>query len=155
VDRGLTAKPAAHLAWATLVRQNGPWDHKPIIARRFTPAVTSGEQHYHRHHGHLYFYDVWSNVHYGFVGRACGFSESELLDGAGLEQIASDALRGNRPSASEGVQGLRRYDHPSDRAAVTIGVRAFATLRDVLSASDLVSLIVAQRMQLEARPYQP
>lgn len=46
VDRGITAKPAAHLAWGMLVRQNGIGDHKPIIARRFTAAVESGEQPY-------------------------------------------------------------------------------------------------------------
>ncbi len=40
-----------------------------------------------------YFYDIWSNIHYGYVGRAGGLSESVLLDGAGLEQIASDSIR--------------------------------------------------------------
>lgn len=155
VDRGMTAKPAAHLAWGALVRQNGVWDHKPIIARRFTPAVESGEQHYHRYHDHLYFYDVWSNIHYGYVGRACGFSEGELLDGAGVEQIASDILRGQAPSATAGVQGMRRFDHVPDRAAVTIGVQAYANLRGSLDASQLVALIVAKRAPLGARSYRP
>lgn len=154
-DRGMTAKPAAHLAWGMLVRQNGVWDHKPIIARRFTPAVESGEQHYHRYHNHVYFYDVWSNVHYGFVGRACGFSEAELLDGAGVEQIASDLMRGDMPTESKGVSGMRRFDHAPDRVAVEIGVHAYANLRDSLDASQLVSMVVAKREQLGARSYRP
>ncbi|UMP97053.1 polymorphic toxin type 44 domain-containing protein [Klebsiella pneumoniae] len=28
---------------------------------------------------HDYFYDVWSNIHYGYVGRSVGFSEAILL----------------------------------------------------------------------------
>lgn len=153
VDRGMAAKPAAHLAWGALVRQNGVWDHKPIIARRFTPAVESGEQHYHRYHDHVYFYDVWSNIHYGYVGRACGFSEAELLDGAGVEQIASDLIRGDMPKESVGVSGMRRFDHPSDRVAVTIGTELFKASPSALDAAHLVSRIVARRAALGARSY--
>ncbi|MDH1262060.1 polymorphic toxin type 44 domain-containing protein [Pseudomonas sp. GD03944] len=40
-----------------------------------------------------YVYDIWSNIHYGYVRRAGFFSESVLPDGAGLEQIASDSIR--------------------------------------------------------------
>lgn len=155
VDRGLSAKPAAFLAWGMLVRQDGAWDHKPIIARRFTPAVESGEQHYHRYRDHVYFYDVWSNIHYGYVGRACGFSEAELLDGAGVEQIASDLLRGNRPRVSEGVQGMRRFDHPEDRVAVSMGIELFGASPSALDAPHLVSRIVARRRALGARDYTP
>lgn len=153
LNQALSSKAAAHIAWGLLVRQDGRWDHKPLIARRFTPAVESGEQHFHRYHGHVYFYDVWSNVHYGYVGRACGFSEAELLDGAGLEQIASDLLRGRRPGASPGVQGLRRFDHPEDRVAVEIGLQLWGLPAEAIDAGVLVSRIVARRIPLGARPY--
>ncbi|MOA31335.1 hypothetical protein D3C78_1524870 [compost metagenome] len=69
---------------------------------------------WHKHGKQDYSYDIWSNIHYGYVGMAGGFSESLLLDGAGLEQIASDSLRWIRdskkfpgPKRSEGVDGLR------------------------------------------------
>lgn len=81
------------MVWALKVRQNGDWDHKPIIAARFHPRSQGGLQHWHLHGNILYYYEVWSNIHYGYVGRASGFSEAVLLDGAGLEQIGSTLLR--------------------------------------------------------------
>lgn len=155
VNRSMSTKAAALMAWGLKVRQDGAWDHKPIIARRFNPANPGGEQHYHRYEDRVYFYDVWSNLHYGFVGRACGFSAAELLDGAGIEQIASDLLRGNGPQASPGVQGMRQYDHPQDRVAVEIGVDLFAARADGVEPQTVVSRIVAKRHSLQTRPYAP
>ncbi len=72
--------------WTERVGQNRPWDHKVTIGQQFGGAWQK--------HGQLdYFYDIWSNIHYGYVGRAGGLTESALLDGAGLEQIASDSIR--------------------------------------------------------------
>jgi hypothetical protein len=71
----VTYRISALIAWAAKVRQNGDWDHKPKIAQRFHPRVPGGQQHWHLYGKTLYFYDVWSNIHYGYVGRAAGFSE--------------------------------------------------------------------------------
>jgi len=118
---------AAWMSWTWKVMDGGDWDHKPLIRKKFTPAVPSGStQEWHHYGGYLYYYDIWSNIHYGFVGKACGFTASELLDGAGLEQIGSDLLRGNWPSSSPGVKGLRRFDDASDRAAISIGMELYA-----------------------------
>lgn len=155
MDQAMTSKPAALLAWGLKVRQDGDWDHKPQIARRFNPANPGGEQHYHRYGNTLYFYDVWSNVHYGYVGRACGFGADELLDGAGVEQIASDLLRGSRPQASAGVQGMRRFDHAQDRVAVELGIDLFRVHPQGIEATGLLSAIVARRFQLVTRAYSP
>jgi len=77
---------AAMALWAERVGQDRPWDHKLAIAERFGGVwQKQGEVDF--------YYDIWSNIHYGYVGRAGGFSESVLLDGAGLEQIASDSIR--------------------------------------------------------------
>lgn len=35
-------------------------------------------------------YDIWSNIHYGFVGRFVGFTEFELINGAGYAQICDN-----------------------------------------------------------------
>lgn len=143
-NKMISTKAAAFLAWAYLVRQNGPWDHKPIIARLFTPAVDTGEQHYHRYHDYVYFYDVWSNIHYGYVGRACGFSESELLGGAGLEQVGSDLLRGERPKFRDGTGWLRRFDSMEDRVAVELGISLHDGYMVGLNAHALVLSIVSK-----------
>ncbi|RMM06959.1 hypothetical protein APX70_04199, partial [Pseudomonas syringae pv. maculicola] len=112
--------------------QNRPWDHKPII-RRTIGGI------WHKQGKYDYFYDIWSNVHYGYVGMAGGLSESVLLDGAGAEQIISDAGRKvdevftkpkaqwelPGPNRSGDVDGLRAWDDAPDRISISIGVKLY------------------------------
>lgn len=113
---------AAMALWTERVGQNRPWDHKVPIAQRFGGVwQKQGEVDF--------FYDIWSNIHYGYVGRAGGLSESVLLDGAGLEQIASDSIRKIQewndhegPHRSADIEGLRAWDDIGDRVAISIGV---------------------------------
>ena len=121
----LGKKAAALTLWTERVGQNRPWDHKPIIKKRFG-------SYYYKHGKYDYFYDIWSNIHYGYVGRAGGLSESLLLDGAGLEQIASDSIRKAQdwknkpgPRQSPGVEGLRAWDDVADRVSISIGVKLY------------------------------
>jgi hypothetical protein len=137
----LTTKMAAMLIWTGKVRQNGDWDHKLKISYRFHPRART-DQEWHHYNGWVYFYDVWSNLHYGYVGTAAGFSESALLDGAGGEQIASDLLRGHAPKNTSGVTGLRAWDDPYDRAAITLGIKLYRAKPNQVFASDLVQLVV-------------
>lgn len=150
VNNSMSFKVAALFGWAMMVRQDGPWDHKPIIRHKFHPRSPS-DQVWHVHKRHIYFYDVWSNLHYGFVGTAAGFSSSELLDGAGLEQIASDLLRRKLPTPS-GTGGLRRFDDPSDRAAIGIGIRLYRTRPNQLTSA-VVMDEVEKSPFLERKPY--
>jgi hypothetical protein len=135
-----------------LVRQGGPWDHKPYIRKTFHPRVPGGEQVWHIHGNYVYYYDIWSNIHYGYVGAAAGFTESELLDGAGGEQWVSDRLRGTRPTASPGVEGLRKWDNASDRAAITIGIRLYWAHPTGVTSPAVLKEVEAST-QLEKRPY--
>ena len=126
VETQMTSRVAALSIWAVKVRQDGPWDHKPIIARDFHPAVPGGEQQWHLYtDGMVYYYEVWSNVHYGYVGKASGFSNSVLLDGAGLEQIGSSLGRFTRPQRDSTTSGMRAWDDPHDRAAIEIGIALY------------------------------
>jgi uncharacterized Zn-binding protein involved in type VI secretion len=124
---------AAMALWTERVGQDRPWDHKPKIHKKFGG-------YYHKQGKYDYFYDIWSNIHYGYVGRAGGLSESVLSDGAGLEQIVSDSLRKIQemastpkaqqkrkgPQRSEGVDGLRAWDDAPDRISVSIGTKLFS-----------------------------
>jgi uncharacterized Zn-binding protein involved in type VI secretion len=128
----LGMKARALAIWTERVGQNRPWDHKPII-RKTIGGV------WHKQGKYEYFYDIWSNVHYGYVGRAGGLSESVLLDGAGGEQIISDALRKAQevvtkpkeqwelpgPNRSANVDGLRAWDDAPDRISISIGVNLY------------------------------
>jgi hypothetical protein len=127
---GMQAK--AFVIWIERVGQNRPWDHTPII-RRTIGGI------WHKQGKYDYFYDIWSNVHYGYVGMAGGFSESVLLDGAGAEQIVSDAKRKFEevfttpkaqwelpgPNRSADVEGLRAWDDAPDRISIGIGVKLY------------------------------
>ncbi|PWK31440.1 polymorphic toxin type 44 domain-containing protein [Pseudomonas sp. OV226] len=116
---------AAMALWTERVGQNRPWDHKVTIGQQF--GGTWQKQ------GQLdYFYDIWSNIHYGYIGRAGGLSESVLLDGAGLEQIASDSIRKVQkwderkgPHRSADIEGMRAWDDIGDRVSISIGVELY------------------------------
>ncbi len=87
---------------------------------------------WHKQGAYDYFYDIWSNIHYGYIGTAAGFSKAVLLDGAGLEQIASDAVRfalnpsrRRGPHRFENIEGLRAWDDAPDRISITIGMELY------------------------------
>lgn len=72
------AKAAALMRWKNLVQTGARWDHKPILRRML--RLTQNDRHFpiEGDPDHEYFYDIWSNIHYGYVGRAAGFTQIEL-----------------------------------------------------------------------------
>ncbi|MNE02727.1 hypothetical protein D3C80_952090 [compost metagenome] len=127
----LTKKLEAMAIWTKQVGQHMEWDHKPTLRKLF-PGI------WHKQGKYIYYFDIWSNIHYGYVGIIGGLSESVLLDGAGAEQIVSDTLRkvdewwekpeeerkllGPRPTASPWTD-LRSWDDVADRVSISIGMR--------------------------------
>lgn len=81
------SKGLAFLAWKQKVESGGDWDHKPKLSTMLefdgieppTFPIPGDDEH-------EYNYDIWSNIHYGYVGMAAGFDSSELRGGA----IAAD-----------------------------------------------------------------
>ncbi|CAG7624851.1 RHS repeat protein [Actinacidiphila bryophytorum] len=73
-----TAGAAA--TWAAMVRPGGPWDHKGVLQQiaggKLWSQVPGKELEV--------FYDIWSNIHYGYVGRSAKFSRLELKYGQQL-----------------------------------------------------------------------
>jgi hypothetical protein len=144
LQRGLNGIPQnmrneARLMWAGLVAPGMIWDHKPTIAGDrsnadgyelvknsvLRPLRENGDAKnavYHKYNNHDLFYDVWSNIHYGYVGKVCGFTDSELLDGAGLAQIIANKELITHDSS---VQGLRKYDDIPDQRLITLGIKLF------------------------------
>ncbi|MEU5850400.1 polymorphic toxin type 44 domain-containing protein [Saccharopolyspora shandongensis] len=95
-------KAAAYVDWGNLVKPDGEWDHKSKILgmtvedNTYTPIPgVPGEIRY----------DMWSNIHYGYVGREAGFSADDLHTGADV--------------ADYGTQG---HTDPADQAAVQFGM---------------------------------
>lgn len=120
----MSKQAAAAALWASMVGQNRPWDHKPKLRAAFNRTIR------HKHGQYEYFYDLWSNIHYGYIGIACGFSEDWLFEGAGIEQIGSDSWRKLKdwetmpgPRRSGGTEGWRAWDDAPDRLSIAIGVK--------------------------------
>ena len=118
-------KAQALAIWTERVGQNRPWDHKPKIQELFPGAR-------HKQGRYEYYFDIWSNIHYGYVGTAVGFSESLLFDGAGAEQIVSDTVRKLSdweqypgPRRSPGIEGWRAWDDAPDRISIGIGIKLY------------------------------
>lgn len=99
---------------------------------------------------------------YGYLGAATGFSEAELLHGAGAEQIGSDMGYSAVQLLKEGhidldrlpqrrieVSGLAAFDHPADRVGVQIGIELWNTHGLDLTPEALLQAIMAHGELLE------
>lgn len=109
--------------WKEMVDYNAPWDHKPKIAPvwgdyQLDPPFNNTE----------WYHDIWSNIHYGYVGKACGIYEWMLLDGAGIAQLLSSNVPGGLPGyLSRRLEKIgdfdvfRALDDSSDQLATRLG----------------------------------
>ncbi|MGN1044248.1 MAG: polymorphic toxin type 44 domain-containing protein [Acutalibacteraceae bacterium] len=168
----ITLKCAALLKWIDMVDTGHPWDHKLKINENFRSfgvhrpleSGTNSLGWYHKYQYHDYFLDVWSNIHYGFVGRYCGFSESLLLTGSNIQQIVSDVSRNMKnisapilavfsdisqikkiPEKYKKVQ-LKFGDDPADKISMSLGMKLFDTYRNRLK--DLSEEIVLNEFEM-------
>lgn len=72
-------RPSAFVLFGVMVAPGMPWDHKPKIQRMFDPNPNNSDELYFKipedSAWREVFYDIWSNIHYGYVGRAADFDE--------------------------------------------------------------------------------
>lgn len=89
--------------WYQTVKTGSTWDHKPIIRKRFKLFAVArplkskqmSESYYHKYKEYDFYLDVWSNIHYGYVGLSVGFSEDLLLKGSAWEQNMTPGAMGD------------------------------------------------------------
>ncbi|MDF9721857.1 polymorphic toxin type 44 domain-containing protein [Serratia marcescens] len=129
---------AAMAIWYQTVKTGAIWDHKPIIRKKFVDiAVTRrtergniSKSHYHKYKMHDYFLDVWSNIHYGYVGLSVGFDELLLLKGSTWEQNMTPGAMGD--------------DTIDDVTSIKIGFylhHEYGRFADNLSAQDILNAL--------------
>ncbi|MEP6519501.1 polymorphic toxin type 44 domain-containing protein, partial [Microcoleus vaginatus] len=74
--------------WVNKVNKNQEWDHKPKLDSLLN---LKGSNDYAYpvwgKSAREFYYDIWSNIHYGYVGKAAGFSDGYLQFGAGLNDL--------------------------------------------------------------------
>lgn len=122
-----------------LAKWLGNWDHKRTIRSRM-----SDEEGWSSIGSRQYRYDIWSNIHYGYVGLASGFNESVLVENAGVEQIGSAIVSHDMPKYSSQNQTMINgfapnagWDETSDLAAIMIGVRLWRQYELTVTPADI------------------
>ena len=137
---GGAAKIEAYAVWGSMVFSGSRWDHKDDI--RKLEDLAGRDQEFQEVGAWKYHFDTWSNIHYGYIGMAAGFSSEELLNGAGMEQIGSDILINDRtPLATPGVSGLKRFDDPFDQASIKLGIQLWLGYGRDLKPEHLLSAL--------------
>jgi len=76
------------------------------------------------------------------------------LDGAGLEQLGSDLLRGASPQRTGNSSSMRKYDRPEDRAAINMGIELYKNSPKHVSAQQILSLVLSSN-EITKKPYNP
>jgi RHS repeat-associated protein len=110
----------------------GKYDYKVEIASEwgnaqridFAPLGKSGNE--------IFYYDIWANFHYGYVGTKAGFTKFQLLEFATLEQA------GSHPGSFA--------DDPSDQTAISVGIQLAES--NTLSEISLLSQLYLHRQDL-------
>jgi hypothetical protein len=121
LDQAERLKDEAMRQYRSLVDYDKHWDHKsrPEMKKWGT---------WHTWGRWEYYYDVWSNIHYGYVGRAAGFSREVLVKYASLAGRWNDFWAGKFKSAIRG-------DPSSDVIAILQGCEMYDTNAKVTIAS--------------------
>jgi hypothetical protein len=112
----------------------GEWDHKQPIRLNY------GMFSYDSMTKRLFFYDIWSNIHYGYVGLAAGFSENELTTGAKAANLAS--------SLGMSILQYGQADDPRDQAAIALGMNLWKQSGPSLDLQSLLDSIRDSASQL-------
>ena len=98
---------------------DGEWDHKPKIRPVWGAVNRLGNEPV------AYGYDVWSNLHYGYVGHAAGFSLEELVWGSEAAQQADTG----------------EEDDLRDQVSISEGYDLYEQESESVSAADLVAIL--------------
>lgn len=80
------------------------WDLKPDIAAKWGYGQLVSFKSIGKKGKARFFYDVWGNIHYGYIGRAAGFSASELI-WAG--DVTNKAIHKGTPDPSSDASAIR------------------------------------------------
>ncbi|WP_039018128.1 polymorphic toxin type 44 domain-containing protein [Halocynthiibacter namhaensis] len=99
----------------------GEWDHKPRIYPYWGSMNRLGNR------GHVYRYDIWSNIHYGFMGAHAGFGLQHLIEQASVAQVldnitGSDDIK-DQTATEEGFNLYLRSRHVTIQDLVNIAQR--------------------------------
>ncbi len=133
-------------AWAPLtdgayLENMSEFDLKP----RFAPHW--GEWNRIENNERVYFYDVWSNLHYGFIGNASGFTAAELNNLAGSDPRGDSAA--DQRATETGWQLYQRL--PEAVRSGSLAAKQQALHPRILEAVRTEDLYLAQAFYTQCR----
>ncbi len=114
--------------WYSKVKSGADWDHKPKITQLCN--LTDNDKHFpiFGDTSHEWFFDIWSNIHYGYVGTSVGFDEGTLIAGANAGEMF-------------GAGG----NDPIDDAMAKIGIRMWTQYGANIGQHQIASEIVSRK----------
>ncbi|MDN4593530.1 polymorphic toxin type 44 domain-containing protein [Polycladomyces subterraneus] len=129
-------RPIALYRFYQMVKTNGPWDHKPQLQKLLGLKEQGGNYHYpiRGDNEHEYAYDLYSNIHYAYIGRAIGMPEWLLTKAANAH-----------------LPGVGRKD-PGDDISVQIGYDLYDKHKDnpgEITPEEIRKAILAKRKDYE------
>ncbi|MCX2730089.1 polymorphic toxin type 44 domain-containing protein [Saccharopolyspora sp. NFXS83] len=100
---------AALAMWGNKVRPGAEWDHKPLLEEKF--GLDAKEEYQFKVPGEnrTTSYDIWSNIHYGYVGRAAGIDEETLIEGASIGEGVGEDDQGDQLTMRAGIEIYDKY----------------------------------------------
>ncbi|KAA5604565.1 hypothetical protein F1188_15230 [Roseospira marina] len=135
--------------WKAQVGNRKPWDHKRHIKSTYGDWSTDATS------GKSYGFDIWSNVHYGYVGRAAGFWTYVLKAGAGHAQLQAGTSPpgywSRRFKRIGDADFLAAFDDPKDQAAIELGARLWDTYGKTLTVQQLIDAVRADAAALNTK----
>ena len=149
-------KTSAYGLFAYMVWPGHEWDPKDYIRSTLYKGISQ------KIRDQWYFYDIWGNIMFGYLGSAAGFTDFELLNGAGLVQIPTDVYNTLKnadlsclpvPRPWYGLYLPWAWDHPQDRVTSKIGIRLWRERNIHVRTADIIEAVVeaADRGELERR----
>lgn len=127
------------------VNDGAPWDYKIRINQEYGPWALD------RKTGTRFSFDVWGNLHFGYIGSAVGYSKELLLAAAGIIQARDDGKDMNQVM-DEFLHGgdVKGYDQPKDQAAISSGCGLWEDFEDEVNTIDILRRLRASRSNLAA-----
>ncbi|MFD3748201.1 polymorphic toxin type 44 domain-containing protein [Nocardia sp. NPDC058633] len=133
---------AALLAFKEKVEVGAEWDHKPQLEDRFDLSAEDDYYFKDPSQDRAVYYDLYSNIHYGYVGRAAGFPEDTLIWAAnqGGSTGANDV--GDDISMRIGSELYEKYGNDMTQAQLHEGIeQAMQEMDQAMSEGESVTQI--------------
>ena len=147
-------KLSAYGLWIAQVLKDREWDYKGLIKRDFGKT----EAHPDPGSGRTFFFDIWSNIHYGYIGKSVGFSRLELVSGAGVAQAQDNTnlppgalQRFKQALLDADISALGELDEVEDRAAAELGIELWDRFGAGLEFQSFLDAVRAAAGRLKTR----